>query len=500
MLDEELLEIMSLCSRNSQFACRTLFPDLFYTPFAQGHKDIFSLIDSGHKKIAIAAPRGIGKTTIARAIASRSILLRNINFITFVSNSATSAEMQTENVKSELSDGEIRRLFGDIKVNYATDIDESFSKKTWTAFGSTLVLPRGAGQQVRGLNWRGYRPQLIIVDDLENSKEVLNELNRKTLKNWFFSDLMKSVNRYQNDWRIIYIDTIKHERSLLSDLLEAPDWIGVKLSLCTPEYKTLFPHYMTDEEIALEVKAHRESGMMDTFYMEFMNQPISLEDAVFKSSYFRYYSESEEKLGQNSLIENVVIVDPAKTVNIKSAESAIINIAFERSLPKIFFRDLIAAKLHPDQIIDEAINMAIRSHSRVIAVEVTGLDEFISHPFKTELARRNLNIEFVELRARGRTLQGFQKKEDRIAQMGHYFRRGLIYFNDSGCMNPLEAQLVSFPRSGRIDAADAAAYFIELLEIGEKYFYSDGDPEPEPMNEALLPREREPALTGWQLI
>jgi broad-specificity NMP kinase len=491
---------MALAARNSQFACKTLFPELFYTPFAEGHKEIFRLIDSGHKKIAIAAPRGIGKTTIARAIASRSILLRNINFIAFVSNSATSAEMQTENIKSELSDSEVRKLFGDIKVNYATDIDESFSKKTWTAFGSTLVLPRGAGQQVRGLNWRGYRPQLIIVDDLENSKEVLNELNRKTLKNWFFSDLMKSVNRYQNDWRIIYIDTIKHERSLLSDLLEAPDWAGVKLSLCTSDYKSLFPAYMTNEEIALEVKAHRESGMMDTFYMEFMNQPISLEDAVFKSSYFRYYDETEEKLEQNPLIENVVIVDPAKTVNIKSAESAIINVAFERSAPKVYFRDLIAAKLHPDEIVNEAINMAIRSRSRVLAVEVTGIEEFITHPFKAELARRNLNIEFVELRARGRSLQGYQKKEDRIAQMGHYYRRGLIYHNKSGCMAPLEAQLVSFPRSGRIDAADAAAYFIELLELGEKYFYSENDPEPEPFNEALLPREKEPALTGWRLI
>ena len=39
---------------------------------------------------------------------------------------------------------------------------------------------------------------------------------------------------------------------------------------------------MTTEEIKQEVNEHREKGIIDLFYMERMNEPISTEDAVFK--------------------------------------------------------------------------------------------------------------------------------------------------------------------------------------------------------------------------
>jgi hypothetical protein len=101
---EEIMmdDVLAACSVNIRVCAKTLFPDLFYSPFSILHDEIFKLIDAGHRKIAIAAPRGIGKTTIARTVASRGILFRDINFISYVSNSSTSAVLQTENIKREL--------------------------------------------------------------------------------------------------------------------------------------------------------------------------------------------------------------------------------------------------------------------------------------------------------------------------------------------------------------------------------------------------------------
>ena len=59
----------------------TIFPNLFSSSFSPLHTQIFDLLDSGARKIAIAAPRGIGKTTIARTVAAKGILWRDINFI-----------------------------------------------------------------------------------------------------------------------------------------------------------------------------------------------------------------------------------------------------------------------------------------------------------------------------------------------------------------------------------------------------------------------------------
>ena len=152
---EELQELLAHCIVDIKFTCKLLFPDIFYAPFSTLHQQVFDLINSGVKKIAIAAPRGIGKTSIARTVAMRSILFRLQKFIVYISNSATSAEMQTENIKRDLiSNQQVRKMFGNIKevIDKDLGIDESFSKASWTAFGDTFILPRGSGQQVRGLN------------------------------------------------------------------------------------------------------------------------------------------------------------------------------------------------------------------------------------------------------------------------------------------------------------------------------------------------------------
>jgi hypothetical protein len=63
---------------------------------------------------------------------------------------------------------------------------------------------------------------------------------------------------------------------------------------------------------------------------------------------------------------------------------------------------------------------------------------------------------------------------------------------------PIEAQLLSFPRCKRFDAIDAEAYVVELLEHGERYFYSDSDDEPSGLD--VFADMDEPAFEGWRVI
>lgn len=496
--DPEIREALKLCYTSTKTTAKVLFPDMFYAEFSLLHDQILDLIDSGAQKIAIAAPRGIGKTSIARTVASKGILYRDINFISYVSNSATVAELQTENIKRELLSNQIiRKLFGNIKVTDYGDagLDDTFSKMAWVAFGNTLILPRGAGQQVRGLIWDKYRPQLIIVDDLEKKEEVMNEDNREKLKEWFFSDLMNSVNKYADDWRVIYIDTLKHEDSLLQLLLESSDWKSLVLSVCDTNYESLAPSYMSTEEIKKEVESHREKGMLDVFYMEFMNLPTSSEDAAFKQKQFKYYEETDKEFAKNKKnLENVVIVDPAKTVKLHSAESAVVGIGIDLASARLYVRDVVSRKLYPDELYDETFGMVARLNAHILAIEVTGLNEFIKQPIENEIIKRRIPIgEPIWLSARG-------KKEERIAHLVPYYRQGYIYHNKS-CCGGLEAQLMSFPRSKYWDIMDALAYIIEVMEIGERYFrptpIEDEDPEDEFRE---LKEEYEEPLTNWRYL
>jgi len=503
--DRAIQTIMEQAFLSTRKMCKLFLEDTFSAPFSTLHDQIFELIDSGATKIAIAAPRGIGKTSIARAVAIKAILYRLTKFIVYVSNSATMAEMQTENIKRDLMTNiTIKKLFGNIKMSDYEGADDTFSKMAWVAFGNTFILPRGSGQQVRGINWANNRPGLVIIDDLEDKDEIKNPDMRTKQKNWLYSDLLKTEDKYGEPTVFIYIDTIKHEDSILEMLIESPEWKTIRLSICDMDYNTLDENYMTTEEIKQEVEQHRAKGLMDLFYMERMNIPISIEDAVFKQEYFKYFEDEGENLVIYNLTEeaglvkeeipvkrllHVVICDPAKTVQLHSAESAVVTIGVDRESHKIFIREIFNEKVRPDALYDAMFDQVLRHKARILGVEVTSLHQFISQPIENEMRVRGIYPTYIELKAIG-------GKPERVATLAPLYKLGYIYHNKSNC-GPLEAQLSWYPRSKYWDVMDATAYITKVLDEFAYYF----DPEdlgedPETEFDEL---EFESPLENWRI-
>jgi hypothetical protein len=467
-MDSDIKDVMLRCINSTGFHGKFFFPDIFYSEFSILHRQILAAIDSPHKKIVIAAPRGLGKTsTMLYGLVSRHILFEKKKFIIYLSNSADNAMIQTDSLKHELlSNANIRKFFGSVKTKrIEMDYEEQFSKKAWVTTGGTLILPRGAGQQIRGLLYHGHRPDLIIIDDLEDKAEIANDKIRKKNKEWFFSDVMKCISRYDNDFKFVYIDTLKHEDALLQDLLDSDDW-------------------HTTEEIKAEVEEHKKKGILDVFYREMRNIPVATETATFKPEYFHYYSEGvkqltvypdnqdsskTEKIDTENLL-NMVIVDPAKEPQLHNADTAIVGIGIDRTSKRIFIRDIVSGKLYPDQMYKEAFQMVFRLKAMILAVEVTSLHQFISQPFQNEMRVQNVFAQYHELKA-------VASKEERIGCMAPYYRQGYVFHNKV-CCQKLESQLIGFPRSKLWDIMDAEAYFVKLLDDLAMYFdptYEDPD-------------------------
>lgn len=214
--DRDLQEVLVSCYRATRTSCKVLFPERFTLPFSKLHQEIFSILDDDSIQLAaIAAPRGFGKTSIVNlSYPAKKILFREKKFIVPISCTATQAVMQAENLKRELVQNPIIvELFGNLK-------SDSWSKECWITSTGVMVLPRGAGQQVRGILHEHYRPDLIVCDDLEDAESVMNEELRKKRKEWFFADVCNAINRAKKDWKIVVIGTILHEDSLLANLVE----------------------------------------------------------------------------------------------------------------------------------------------------------------------------------------------------------------------------------------------------------------------------------------
>lgn len=479
--DQNIQGVMERCFGSTKVSAKVLFPERFELPFSSLHDEIFKIIDDDSiQQAVIAAPRGFGKTSLCTiAHPAKRILFREKKFIVPISATATSAVMQGENLKRELmTNVVIKELFGPMK-------SESFSKDQWITSSGTMVMPRGAGQQVRGILFGDSRPDLLIADDLEDAESVTNPEQRSKLKDWWFSDVCNSINRSRHDWKIIMIGTVLHEDSLLVNLLEDPDWHSVQLSICDDNYHSNWPDFITDAQIMKLRDAHERRGQLDLFYREYRNIPVATEDATFKSSYFKYYKESE--LDGKKDIESVIMIDPAKTVKLHSAESAIVGVGIDRAGHSLYVRDIVSSRLHPDELYNEAFGMAARLKAKVVGIEVTSLNEFITQPIKNEMFKRGQFFELIELKARA-------KKEDRIAALVPFYRQGYVHHNKA-CCGGLEAQLLAFPRSRLWDIMDAFAYVVEMLELGERYFEP---PEVEDPEEEFAELEYEPVLANWR--
>lgn len=479
MLDNDTKDVLARCSVSTAFHAKFFFPDIFFASFSPLHYQMIESLDSSHQKDVIAAPRGIGKTsTVLYGLCSRHILFETKKFIIYLSNSADNSMIQTDSLKHELlSNRLVRKFFGSIKTKpIEMDYEEQFSKKAWVTSGGTLVLPRGAGQQIRGLLYHGHRPDLIVIDDLEDKAEIANDKIRKKNKEWFYSDVMKCISRYDKSFNFVYIDTLKHEDALLQDLIDDESWESLHMSVCDDEYNSLAPSFMTTEEIKQEVAEHRKSGTLDIFYREMRNIPVASETANFKPENFRAYNEGikqvtlypdpedrkkTEKINIDDLL-NVVIVDPAKEVQIQNADTAIVGIGIDRTSRKILVREVISKKLYPDQIYQESFGMIRRLKAFILAVEVTSLHQFISQPFKNAMRLAGVFAQYLELKA-------VAKKEERIAALAPYYRQHFIYHNVT-CCTKLESQLTGFPRSKLWDIMDALAYIVKLMDDLTIYF------------------------------
>lgn len=438
---------------------KAFFPDTFWRDFSPNHYRLFRAIqDPEIKKVVVVAPRGIGKTKIIQLLTpAHQILFGERKFIVTISKSAGHAIMQSEALKAEfMTNPLINRAFGEMR-------SESWSKDSWITKTGTMVLPRGSGQMVRGMIFGNYRPDYIIVDDVEDSDSIMSDEQREKIYQWFMADVVNSIDVGSDHAKIIVIGNMLHQNCLPARLLDDPDWYGFRLDILDERGETAWPSYMTTEQINAKAESFRRQGLIDVFYREFRCLPVASEALLFPQKVFKYYEEKD--IAKVKSIENVVLIDPAKTVTRKSAKSAIVGVGVDMENGAIYIRDIVCDRFHPEELMQECFDMCERLNAAVLGVEVTSLNEFITWPIKNEIARRGLRIEFIELKARA-------SKEERVHQLAPLYRSGLIYHNKIVC-GPLEEQLMAFPRAAYWDIMDALAYIVPLMDEGERFMYAD---------------------------
>lgn len=240
------------------------------------------------KNVMAMIPRGFSKTTLfGIGVILIEILYKVHDFIVFLSETANHSEMQLTNVKRELETNElIRAVFGNV-------VPDRMSPLKWTnslieTTTDVIVIARGRGGQVRGLNHRGKRPNRIIIDDVEDKESVKTEESRKKTRSWFYADVTPALPPIDDEAGIFALGTLLHSESLLMTLAKDPTWTSCRFGAVDKDGEALWSLVMDLGKLEKTRQSFALAGESNAFNMEYMSRISDDKEAKFRKSFFHY--------------------------------------------------------------------------------------------------------------------------------------------------------------------------------------------------------------------
>lgn len=458
--DKEMLERISvdqklrirICLESHYWFFHVYFYQYIKYVTAPFHKEIIEITEDENLKLAvITAFRGSAKSTIV----SLSYVLWAIlgrqqkKFVLICSQTERQAQLFLQNIKKELETNELLlKDFGHLFENA-----DEWQKGALVLDGhDARIMASSAGNSLRGIRHKENRPDLIIVDDVEDTQSVRTQEMRDKTNEWFKGEILPVG---QESTKIIVVGNYLHNDSLIARLKEA-----IQGNAVDGVYRE-YPLYDKDNNISWpgrfptfdDIKTlEREINDPVTFHREYLLEIVATDDQVVHPDWIRYY----DQLPSMEDVRRVVLsVDPAikekDTNDYTAIITAYVTGVGEKTkiyiLPEPVNRrmDFPTARDTIDEMVEE-----YRKQRYIVLVEDSGTQASLSQ----FLIRMLVNAEAVGL-------NGLDKRT-RLNMSALLIQAGFVLFPKEGA-KVLIQQLVGFGTERHDDLADAFSLMINYL-------------------------------------
>ena len=482
-----------------EFFGRAYFPHYFSRPSPEFHRELDAIWQQGVLKgrypltpadtkaisrlpgvrRAVAAPRGHAKSTnLTFKGTMHSTLYGYKHYPIIISDSSEQAEGFLDNIRVEFEEN--------------TAILEDFGPLAGSVWRSNVLVTKtnikieaiGSGKKIRGRKHRNWRPDLIILDDVENDENVRTPEQRSKLKNWFDKAVSKSGDDYTD---IVYIGTLLHYDSLLAKTLTNPAYRSIKYKAVIQfsqaddlwqQWESIFTDLANDDREADALaffQAHKAAMLEGTqvlweeklsyydlmvmrvsegeasFNSEEQNEPINPDDCLFMEEWFDYYNEAEVNFGDPAF-DFFGFIDPSLGKTKRSDFSAIVTLAKHKGSGYMYVVDADIERRHPDRIIADVLAKerwlrASFGHGyRKLGAETNQFQWFLKEELAKASAKAGLYLPIEEV-------QQTSDKVMRIQTLQPDVKNKYIKFNRRH--KRLLEQLTQFPMGAHDDGPDA---------------------------------------------
>lgn len=512
--DEEAIRvaIINRCATDIETFALIFFPHYCTDEFNLFHRDTFGDYNFGERNIrrSSAAPRGYAKSTLKVLIKPiHDVCYKLEEFIVILSNTEIQSVQKLKDIQAELIANELLiNIFGRFIPNRKVGSTDFIA---WNGLWSCRLLAMGSGTEMRGIRYRHVRPTKIILDDIEHSTEVENELLRDKVQYWY-DDVVSKIGDTKTNIEII--GTILHERSLLKKLILNPryssreykaiiswadrrdlwdKWTQIYINLddelrldnalkyfkknekemlkgtevLWPERE---PYYRLQEEII-------ENGIR-SFMKEKQNSPMSDEEKVFNPESIWWYREVSKGLlieRTNTLIPwNMLTaygaIDPStgqrKVTSNKKTDFTCIPCGYVDQKKRLFVDSDYTKRASPSSFIQEIFKLHKQYNFYKFGVETNLFRNLLIKNINDERKRieksekKRIDIKFYDI-----TL--VDNKEKRIYSLEPKVFHGHILFNRDKISTEFMNQLYDFPKAAHDDCPDSLEMLFGL--VNNKY-------------------------------
>lgn len=444
------------------------------------HIEILEHYTNTTGNVAGAAPRGFAKSTVTSLVyAAWRILNATSRFTILISDTYTQAVDLGAGLKDELEENEyIKWLYGNvIGSTWAEDdievigIDENGKRLP------CRLIMLGAGMKVRGRKFKNFRPQLVIIDDLENDEAVASKERRAKLRRWLVRAVMPAVDRVVG--RVIMIGTILHKRSLLNAMLNHEDefkgWHTFKYAAIKPNGQSLWPEVYTIKKLTDMRDNPHDSDYIGViaFAQEMQNNPLDEGQQLIKDEWVQPYNlgglinhwaplaVGDDILGEFLAyhFERVVAaVDPAISEKETADYWAMITVGFAKACPicegapagHIFILDYERMRdADPNNQVDVVLESYETWRPDKVRIEAVAYQAGLVKLIKSTAAKRGMYV----------PLKGFKpltSKVRRASVQAAAFSGGMVHVRgDHPLYQAFKDELAEFPQGEHDDMFDA---------------------------------------------
>ncbi|WP_373892781.1 phage terminase large subunit [Virgibacillus sp. CBA3643] len=477
-----------------EYFAKVYIADEFNQEFGDYAKEILSTLKSGiesnqQENISVVAPRSHGKSSISSLVLpAYSACHSKKNFVLFVSANADTAANFLSKVKRTLESPEIIEDFGVMR-----DKKRTWNNEEIETTNGTWVACSGWKSGLRGMNKPSVgRPDLIVLDDLEDKETMASESLQQKLDNAFREEIGRLGN-YKTDF--FYIGTLLSQDSLLARVIHEPSWkvLFYKRVISFPHNETLWeqwksiyrnmdnPNRLDDaydfyssnhEEMTngaevlwedkvpeAEVKykgayyhvmLDRETWGESSFWKEDQNEPRSSEDYIFQT--LHYWDELPSFDDMNIVLG----VDPSMGKK-NSDYQALVVMGKHRQTGRKYIIDSLLLKIKPTELLKSIIDLCKKYPITQIGFESTNFQEYIADDLKQQLKEQEMYHVILNKK------KPRQNKHARIENLEPFISTSEILFNPD--CSQFNNQVKEYSKKAKNDdGADALQLTFELIE------------------------------------